>query len=244
MKKILLTGLLAAIIIAGAAIEADEFPDNPGLYKKTLRLKNSSTLRYTLFIPRNFSPQRMSPLVMALHYKGKMIPFFSWGFMRVLVEPGLKGLNAIIVAPDCPVRSWATQQAETAVLQLMDHIKKNYRINKKKVLLTGFSLGGIGTWYLASRHPYLFSSALPMASSMGETTLKLVKDIPFYVIHSDADEIFPLMPFKKKMELLINRGISIKVVIQKDIGHYETDKYVKPLRQAIPWIKKTWKKKK
>jgi len=216
-------------------------PVTPGIYKTTMQLKNGTSIKYTLSIPQNYASGQKVPLVVALHYGGPVSPYYSHGFMSVLVNPGLKGLGAIIIAPDCPGGTWESREAESLIIELMDHIKDNYAIDPDKVLLTGFSMGGIGTWYMAARYPSLFSAAIPISSMAGKTSQKLLSgSIPFYAIQSSGDELFDIDKFKEMVKSLQQKGIPVQLEILKGISHYRTDQFVNPLQGAIPWIKKTW----
>jgi predicted peptidase len=63
-----------------------------------------------------------------------------------LVEPALRELRAIIVAPDCNGSDWTQSNSEQDVLELLDHVEAAYNIDPNKTLITGYSMGDIGTW--------------------------------------------------------------------------------------------------
>src|SRR6185503_11587617 len=52
---------------------------------------------------------------------------------------------------------------ETDVFEAMEHVKKFYRIDEKRVALRGFSMGGAGVWHLAAHHPGAWAVAAPGA---------------------------------------------------------------------------------
>jgi predicted peptidase len=217
-----------------------DFPKNPGIYEKILTLKSGLPLRYTLSIPAGFPGQQPVPLVMALHFGGTVTPWYSKGYLITLPEPALRELGAIIAAPDCPTQGWDNPTAETAILELLDLLKNNYNIDEKKILITGFSMGGIGTWHMAARHPQIFSAAVPISSTAGIETLKQIKDIPLYVIHSRQDEIFPVKHVQEMVQILKDNGVSIQFEIIDGVSHYHTGGFVEPLRAAVSWIKDVW----
>lgn len=223
--------------------ENAELPKKPGTYEETLTLKSGGLLRYTLSIPREFSKQQPGPLVIALHYGGHVIPWYSKGYLNILVEPALRKLDAIIVAPDCPGKGWNNPTSEAAVLELLNHIKNHYPIDDQKLLITGFSMGGIGTWHMVARHPRLFSAAVPMSSTASIETLKRIEDTPIYVIHSKQDEIFPVKKVKEMVQMLKDRGAAVELDIVSGISHYNTGGFVRPLKKAVPWIKELWENK-
>ncbi len=218
-----------------------QLPVTPGIYEKTLTLKNTTTLRYTLSIPGSFSAERPVPLVTALHYGGPVTPWYGKGYLTTLVEPALRELDAVIAAPDCPGNGWDNPSSESAILSMVDHIKQYYNINTGQILITGFSMGGIGTWYMAARYPHIFSAAVPISSIANEKTLEMIKDVPIYAIHSKQDEIFSIKPVREMVREMESKGAPVHLEIVEGISHYNTGLFAEPLRAAVPWIKKIWK---
>jgi predicted peptidase len=51
-----------------------------------------------------------------------------------------------------------------AVNVLLDMVIARYAIDQKRVAVTGYSMGGTGSWHLAEKFPERFSAALPIAS--------------------------------------------------------------------------------
>jgi pimeloyl-ACP methyl ester carboxylesterase len=66
---------------------------------------------------------------------------------------------------------------EEAVNALLDMVMGHYAIDKKRVAVTGCSMGGTGSWHLAEKFPERFSAAIPIASrppaSAAGTTMRL-----------------------------------------------------------------------
>jgi len=219
-------------------------PERQGIYQESLMLESGDTLRYTLSIPEFFSPRGKVPLVIALHYGGDVTAWYGKGYLTILVEPALCELGAVIAAPDCPSPAgWDNPSSEAAVLALMNHLKRYYTIDDKKVVLTGFSLGGIGTWYLAARYPDLFSAAIPVSAMPRPDMAETVRNIPVYVIHSTGDEIFPVKRVEEMVEKLKIRGLPVRMQTLEGISHYQTPSFVDTLRETVPWIEQTWQEK-
>jgi predicted peptidase len=246
LKKIWYIGLVLVLFKGGAFTmfreTAAELPKKPGIYEEMLTLKSGTLLRYTLSIPREFSPEQAMPLVMAFHYGGTVTPWYSKGYLDILVEPALRKLNAIIVAPDCPGKGWNNPSSEAAVLELLEHIKANYSVDEERMLVTGFSMGGIGTWHMVARHPQLFSAAIPMSGTVGLETVNRIQDTPFYVIHSKQDEFFPYKQVEEMVQILKDKGAAVQLQLVDRIRHYNTAGFAEYLREAVPWIKSIWEK--
>jgi predicted peptidase len=220
-----------------------DHPQEPGIYEEAFALKGGKLLRFTLSIPAGFNGRQPLPLVLALHFGGPVTPWYSKGYLTVLVEPALKELGAIIAAPDCPAQGWNNPTSEAAVIELLDHIKKHYNIDSQKILITGFSLGGIGAWHMIARHAGLFSAAVPMSAAVSRETVKRIKDTPIYIIHSKQDEIFPVEKVIEMTQVLKENNVSVHLEIIDGVSHYNTGEFTEPLRNIVPWLKNIWKNK-
>ena len=68
--------------------------------------------------------------------------------------------------------------------------------------LLGYSMGGRGTWHLAAKFRRHFGAAIPIAGTPGEIALDTLRDLPLYVIHSEADRRVPIEDTTKAIEQL------------------------------------------
>lgn len=204
------------------------------------RLLQPGDRRYTLAIPTGYSGHQPVPLVLALHYGGHVTPFYGRHMLTDLIEPALRRLGAIIAAPDCTASDWTQPQSEADVLALLDHLQEAFVIDPKKIMMTGYSKGGQGTWYLAARHPERFSAALVMAGWPQPDVVDVEWNVPLYVIHSREDQVVHLEPTETAVKRLQARGVSVELVVLTGITHYETSRFVEPLRAAVPWIERVW----
>ncbi len=229
--------VLTLVMASGSVNLAQE--NTPLLFKIT-ELKNGLKLRYSLYLPRQFSPSESYPLAVALHYGGKVTPFFSKDFMTSLVAPALQDLGAIIVAPDCPAREWTNSVSEAAVLELILIVMEEYNIDPDRILILGYSMGGLGTWYMAARHPDLFSAAIPISAPGNLDSMPVLKDVPLYIIHGEQDELFSFAGVKKLYQKQEAAGAEIELKIIKGASHNQLHRFITPLKATIPWIRKVW----
>ncbi|MCB8945160.1 MAG: dienelactone hydrolase family protein [Ardenticatenaceae bacterium] len=216
-------------------IEAS-LPQEAGVYKLTLE----DGQRYVLSLPEGYDSGEAWPLVLALHYAGEVTPWYGRGVLAVLVEPALRELQPIIVAPDARHGVWGSEAAEADVLALLDYITANYSIAEGKTLITGFSLGGMGTWSLAARNQERFAAAIPIAGEPQGDTLRTVWEIPLYVIYSEADEVVNIRMVEPIMEQLQAQGTDITFVAVPNLSHYAMVQFVPVLQEAVPWLEQHW----
>src|SRR5262249_7901749 len=130
---------------------------------------------------------------------------------------GLSGLGAIIVAPDALGGDWTSSQNEKAAVWLTRSALKSYAIDEKKGVITGFSLGGEGTWFIGSRHQDVFTGAIPVAAPVagGDVAWK----IPVYVIHSDKDEVVSYNSASSHAEKVRQKGAKLEFKTVNGLDH-------------------------
>ena len=211
-------------------------PQAPGIYNRVL----SPDQRYTLLIPTGYNAGQPAPLILSLHYGGIVVPYYGSRLLEVLVSPALEDLGSIIVAPEAIGQGWDNAESEKQVLDLIREIKANYTIDESRTLVTGFSMGGRGAWYLAARHPDVFRAAIPISASPEDDATEVDWQVPLLVIHSVADEVVAFKPVETTVRALKEVDVQIEMIVVQDVTHFQVELFVEPLRAALPWIRKAW----
>ena len=214
----------------------------PRVRNLSMQLPENRTLTYGLSLPPDVTMGEPRPLVIALHPGGPRGAYYGSRFIGQLVSPAFADWNAMIAAPDCPTQSWAEPGAVQAVLALVTKLRAEHAIDGKKILLTGFSMGGRGTWFMSSRHPEVFTGAILMAAPNGDEPMELRAKIPTYVIHSRDDVVVPFPPAERLAQELRSLGRNLQFAAISGPGHSDLNGYVVPLRQASEWMAEMWRK--
>jgi len=211
---------------------------SPGTHTRSLSLSNGLMVRYAIAIPANYSPSKSVPLVLALHYGGSPNGAGS-GVLNILVRPALQELGAIIIAPDSIAGAWTTPENDLAVNTLIEGVLASYNIDRKKIAVTGFSMGGAGTWHFAAKYPERFSAAIPVAGR--PTPSAEGWHVPVLAIHSRNDEVVPIGPAEARIAELKKAHVRAELIVLTGISHYQTNRFVEGLQKAVPWLKDVWK---
>jgi len=180
------------------------------------------------------------PLVLVLHSGGERIPHYGREFMRFLIQPALGNLGAVMIAPDCPSDSWTDPAVEDAVVTLVRQTIDSYEIDRRRVLVVGYSMGGRGTWFMASRHADLFTAAIPMAASSEGAPIDLLGRVPTYVIHSRDDEVVPFGPADRLVKQLQSMGRRVQFDALWNLTHFEMGGYIDALKRGGRWVAQRW----
>jgi predicted peptidase len=205
----------------------------------TFRTADGITITYGLSMPGGHDPRKPRPLVLVLHPGGERMPYYGDQVMRQIFLPGLGALDAIMVAPDCPTRAWSDPAAEQAVTALIDRVIAAHAVDPRRILVTGYSLGGSGTWFLSSRHPDRYTAAIVLAGRTEEPLERLGK-VPTYIIHSRDDEVVPFAQAERRAAELSSLGRVVKFEALQGPGHYAMRGYVGALQRASRWVADRW----
>ena len=170
--------------------------------------------RYQVYVPRDFDPKRKWPVILTLHGGGEYgsdgISITAGAFGPILRKHPER-LPAIVVFPQAHADGtpgWQRQGGEAA-LKAVDSAVAEFNGDPSHILLTGFSAGGNGAWFLAYHQPRKFAAVLvvsgfvsdftggqshvfyPAIAGMGgdryDLVARRVKDLPIWIVHGDAD---------------------------------------------------------
>ena len=212
----------------------------PAVEHLTFEIEGHGEMPYAVSVPAGYEPGTPHALILALHPGGKQGSYYGSLHMRQMFEPALRGLNAVVVAPDVPTRRWTSEVSDRGVMALLEQIVETYNIDRGRVLVTGFSLGGRGTWFFATRHPDFFTGAIPIAGRPGDDPLDALGGMPVHIIHSRADDVVPFGPAEEAARQLEEAGGTVAFTALDRVGHYAMGGYVRSLRDAGDWMMARW----
>ena len=218
-------------------------PKTRGLHRLAADIPGVGKVPYAVSVPDGYDTNKPAPLVLVLHPGGPRMPYYGADFTRRIVEPALRQLRPIMIAPDCPQqsRSWSGAEATTAVMALMEMAMRDYAIDRKRVLVVGYSMGGAGTWHMAATQQALFTAAIPMAASTRGLPVDQLGRQPTYIIHSRADEVVDFEPAERVASELKKLGRDVQFEALDDFTHFDMVSYVDALRRAGRWVAGKWK---
>jgi len=121
---------------------------------------------YLLFLPKDYGtdPHKKWPLILFLHGAGetgndlKMLE--KHGIPRIVEQQA--DFPFITISPQCTYRGCWLNEAD-ALNALLDEVSATYAVDTDRIYLTGLSMGGYGTWYLATKYPERFAAIVPIA---------------------------------------------------------------------------------
>lgn len=193
--------------------------------------------KYNKYLPKDFDETKEYPLVLFLHGAGErgddLDVAARHGYMKYVREEG-KEYPFICIAPQCPDDKYWGCFTES-LLAFLEYIISSLPVDRKKVYLTGFSMGGTGTWMLAMAAPEKFAAIAPVCGSGICWNAGIVKDIPIFMYHGDCDDTVPISESVTMLNRVNRYGGDAKLKICYRVGHNAWD-YAYTDEELINWM--------
>lgn len=217
--------------------------------KEVYTAPSGEQLPYRILYPKDYDQSKKYPLVLLLHGGGERgddnEKQLTHGAKLFVTEENRNNFQAIIVVPQCPTDSyWAnvhldrstspitlgfdyskpiTKPLQNAV-DLIQKISHEQGVDKKRIYITGLSMGGMGTFEAVYRYPKLFAAAIPICGG-GDTIRydKRVKKIPFRVFHGDADVVIGVNESRQMVKKLKSLHVNVIYKEYPGVNHNSWD---------------------
>lgn len=211
--------------------------------------------RYRVYVPPGWTPEREWPTVLFLHGAGEG---GSDGMRQIGVGlgPAIRRhpdrFPALAVFPQArPGEPWYGPMAAQA-LAALDRTLEELRGDPRRVVLTGISMGGYGTWRLALDQPHRFAALVPVCGGLGArrerlagqrapssgphlTAARRLRHVPIWVFHGAADPIIPVSESRRMVDALQRAGAEVRYTEYPGVAHDAWDPaYAEP--ELMPWM--------
>jgi predicted peptidase len=168
-------------------------PGAKGFQERHYRLEKAGReMGYHLYVPQKYDPRAGAPLVVALHGYGVNYGFFfsfvtelqalceKHGFICVapngystsgwygapMTVPGTPPPGSRLPVPQTGSEKEQLLERELSeldVMQVIQIVKREYKVDARRTYLMGHSMGGFGTWFLGQKHAGTWAAIAPMS---------------------------------------------------------------------------------
>jgi Putative esterase len=165
---------------------------------------------YAIYVPERPPPKRGYGLTLLLHSLGANYNQFSGSNNQA--QLGERGAGSIVITPaGRGPDGWYYGTAGADTFEVWADVARHFRLDPAWTAISGYSMGGYGTYKLATQYPDLFARANPVvgppglgiwvppanpqpggAASNTNAMLASVRQIPFLIWAASADELVPL----------------------------------------------------
>ncbi|UZK65363.1 hypothetical protein [Sphingomonas sp. M1-B02] len=223
-----------------------------GDQRRAYRLSGADELMpLRIYVPTTWKPGTALPIVLALHGGGgdenEMLEVDGGKFGKlaerygyIVVSPfGYRPVGAWgspITLPSVygsttkegravggPERARMLELSEKDALTALDRIATEYGADRKRMFVTGHSMGGGGTWYLAHKHRALWAGAAASAGPffVDGYDLERLRGMGVMIVQGEGDPPSLAADRKLAADLLI-RGIGVTYLETPSVNHGQT----------------------
>jgi predicted peptidase len=105
------------------------------------------------------------------------------------------------------------------VLALVRHIAARFRVDRARIYLIGYSMGGAGTWDVATEEPQTFAAIAPLCGRADPSHAGPLVGMPIWVFHGQADQVVPLEYSQAMVAAVEAAGGNAKLTVYPNRGH-------------------------
>lgn len=237
--------VLVAVAMTALSACASVKSNESGFLDRTVSVAGTSS-RFVVYVPRDLPPS--PPVILFLHGAGER---GSDGLRPTQVGLGSAvrwsrdRVPAIVIFPQVPEdERWLGTAAEVALAALEQTIVE-FEGDRDRVYLTGISMGGYGTWHLATAAPSLFAALVPVcggilpagsATSVRQSpltkdapdpyafTAARVRAIPSWIFHGADDTVVLPSESRKMHDALRVASADVRYTEYEGVGHNAWDR--------------------
>ena len=149
---------------------------------------------YLLHLPRGYHDFSKRPLIVFLHGAGEVnkdvcvlrkLDIFHYANGTVAASD----FPFIVISPVTPRHGWDSQRVARFLDEFLNDNRYRYNIDTSQIYLTGFSMGGFGTFHVACDYPDHFTAIVPLAGGGNPEKAEKLLTVPTWAFHGDADDV-------------------------------------------------------
>ncbi|MDR1990230.1 MAG: PDZ domain-containing protein [Acidobacteriaceae bacterium] len=204
------------------------YPANPA--KGVVRLSHmiaGTEFAYMVDVPKTYTPAKKYQVRVQLH----------GGVGRPDAAPrgngigALAGVEQIYILPTAWADAeWWTDRQLQNLRWILDHVKRTYNVDENRVVLSGVSDGGTGTYYFSMRDTTPFASFLPLNGAIavlrssnvaldGELYMQNLLNKPFFIVNGGRDPLYPTTLVEPYINQMKQGGVELMYLPQPDAVH-------------------------
>jgi len=238
--------ILLSTVLAGCASDPSGSvnsiaPKGTGFQLLSFNDSKGITRNYSVFVPLNYSPKKATPAILFLHGQfeggsdGKKCTTVGIG---QAIKRDVHTWDFLTIFPQTGDGTWNDDSELNIALGALDDVQKRYSVDKNRVILTGLSTGGEGTWLLGARAIDRFAAFIPICAGAEKQTVPVIAKRSVWAFHNQGDPFRSYGGAKKMNELLLAAGGNSKLTGYGGfLSHNAWDRaYSEP--ELLPWMRR------
>ena len=208
------------VSVAVAASAATVPPAGESAQRLSAIVSKPVALSYLIWMPPAEAerPAAGWPLVIFLHGSGERGEDLDQVKAHGLPELAAAGhaFPFVLVAPQVPNElAWDSDALEALRADLVARLP----IDVDRVLMTGMSMGGYGTWNYAVDYPDRLAGIAPVCGIGDSDRAERLRRVPVWAFHGALDDSVPIAGDQEMVDTLRAVGGNVRFTVYPDVGH-------------------------
>ncbi len=201
-----------------------------GFLERTYKDADGNEAKYVLFVPYSYSnkAKKPYPLILFLHGSGQTGTDGrkqATGGLGLVVKNSEINFPFFVLFPQSQNRTWqADSEDAKRAMDILAEVEKEYKIDSKRIYLTGLSMGGFGTWSLAIAHPDKWAAIVPICGRGDTSKAEVIKNLPCWCFHGSDDHTVPVEGSREMIAAITKAGGKPKYTEYPGVGHNSWDR--------------------
>ena len=204
----------------------DPYAGRVGDLRRAYRSAASGEMRvYRVAVPSDYEKADKVPFILMLHGGGQDENYFPTLDGGKLLE--MLDSRGYLMA--CPRYAGNNPNFVADIMQLIELMRKEYpKIDPARIYCTGLSMGGFGTYRMATAHPELFAAICCVSGTGRPELAEKLKTVPTLILQGGTDEVVPPAGAKRVEARMKELGETVELHIFPIYGHdYHGVEYLK-----------------
>ena len=191
---------------------------------------------YSIDIPEQFKGKDNVPMLLFLNGAGER--GHDYEVLRRIAVPrflheGKIKVNAITVCPQCPEGvTWVN--LTYMLVDFLEYVIKEYKIDRNRISMTGVSMGGYGTWEMAMFAPKYFKKIAPVCGGGTPWRANLI-EADIWAFHGDCDTTVPTSCSLEMVDAALSCGKNARLTLFHNVFHNSWDEAYLDSR-VLEWL--------
>lgn len=196
------------------------------------------------YVPRAVRRSNKLPLIVFLHGYSPGLNIINWSHLPKLLKEFAERRGFLLAAPFGRSNTDFQGIGEQDVLNVINEMKKRYRVDDDRIILVGYSMGGMGAWTIGAHYSDLFAGLVIMSgrgdyyfwqdisrddlpvykqelidADFGYSLLTYLKDIPIFSVHGVQDNIISIEEARHMIKAVKRVNPDVEY-IELEAGHF------------------------
>lgn len=184
-----------------------------GLYAQENLVSDGITRKIIVYAPKNLGTNR--PLLISMH---GMNQDANYQKSQANYESVADTAKFVVVYPDGIDRGWdlGGMRDINFITNIIDEMYKRYAIDRNRVYLSGFSMGGMMTYYAMTKIADKIAAFAPVSGyNMGGPNTNSSRPVPIFHVHGTGDDVCTYTPVQSHLDAWVKRNKCSTVAVEE-----------------------------